>query len=185
LNFLKTFFRTFFDFFWTFFELFKKLFFELFGHQFWTSILETNLGHQFGTNTISNTIINTIFLLQDEGYVDLAHIKELKMTSNIDSFPEDIRVSAQKHFQGVIEPKAIRLVYGSTLAENRILTFICPPGVASQWKDTLDELINSIKAEDPRMVWLKDQYLFLYYQDDLCMGPLAADAIKVKPSCHN
>ena len=28
------------------------------------------------------------------------------------------------------------------------------------------------------MVWLKDQYLFLYFQDDLCMGPLAADAIK-------
>ena len=34
------------------------------------------------------------------------------------------------------------------------------------------------RAEDPRMVWLKDQYLFLYFQDDLCMGPLAADAIK-------
>jgi len=39
-----------------------------------------------------------------------------------------------------------------------------------------------IKLEDPRMVWLKNQYLFLYYQDDLCMGPLAADAIKVTKS---
>ena len=27
--------------------------------------------------------------------------------------------------------------------------------------------------------WLKDQYMFLYYQDELCMGPLAVDAIKV------
>ena len=60
-----------------------------------------------------------------------------------------------------------------------ILTFLCPPNVAALWQDTLSELISSIKAEDPRMVWLKDQYLFLYYQDDLCMGPLAADAIKV------
>ena len=40
-------------------------------------------------------------------------------------------------------------------------------------------MITNLKAEDQRMVWLKDQYLFLYYQDDLCMGPLAADAIKV------
>ena len=51
--------------------------------------------------------------------------------------------------------------------------------MAALWQDTLTELISSIKAEDQRMVWLKDQYLFLYYQDDLCMGPLAADAIKV------
>jgi hypothetical protein len=26
--------------------------------------------------------------------------------------------------------------------------------------------------------WLKEQYLFLFYQDELCMGPLAVDAIK-------
>ena len=47
------------------------------------------------------------------------------------------------------------------------------------WKNMLDELRASLRNEDPRMIWLKDQYLFLYYQDDLCMGPLAADAIKV------
>ena len=78
-----------------------------------------------------------------------------------------------------MEPRALRLVYGSTLSENRLLTFLCPPNVAVLWEDTLTELISSIKSEDSRMVWLKDQYLFLYYQDDLCMGPLAADAIKV------
>ena len=117
--------------------------------------------------------------MQDEGYVDLAHVKELKCTENIEAFSEDIRVTAQRHFQGVIEPKALRLVYGSSTAENRILTFLCPPGVASIWLDILSKLTQNIRLEDPRMVWLKDQYLFLYYQDDLCMGPLAVDAIKV------
>ena len=53
--------------------------------------------------------------------MDLAHVKDLKLSQDINSFSEDIRVSAQKHFQGVIEPRALRLVYGSTLAENRIL----------------------------------------------------------------
>ena len=111
--------------------------------------------------------------------MDLAHVKELKCTENIEAFSEDIRVTAQRHFQGVIEPKALRLVYGSSTAENRILTFLCPPGVASIWLDILSKLTQNIRLEDPRMVWLKDQYLFLYYQDDLCMGPLAVDAIKV------
>ena len=116
---------------------------------------------------------------QDEGYVDLAHVKELKCSENIDAFSEDIRVTAQRYFQGVIEPKPLRLVYGSTTAENRILTFLCPPNVASLWMEILSKLTQNIRQEDPRMVWLKDQYLFLYYQDDLCMGPLAVDAIKV------
>jgi len=43
---------------------------------------------------------------------------------------------------------------------------------------------RAIKSEDPRMVWLKNQYLFFYYQDDLCMGPLAADAITVRTQSH-
>ena len=55
--------------------------------------------------------------------MDLAHVKDLKLSQDINSFSEDIRVSAQKHFQGVIEPRALRLVYGSTLAENRILRY--------------------------------------------------------------
>ena len=40
-----------------------------------------------------------------------------------------------------MEPRALRLVYGSTLAENRILTFLCPPNVAVLWEDTLAELM--------------------------------------------
>ena len=47
----------------------------------------------------------------------------------IETFSEDIRVSAQRHFQGVIEAKALRIVYGSTLADNRVLTFLCPPEI--------------------------------------------------------
>ena len=121
----------------------------------------------------------SIFNLQDEGYVDLTHVKDLKLSPDIDNFSEDIRVCAQKHFQGVIGAKALRMVYGSTLAENRVLTFLCPPSVGEVWIKVLTELESNIRNEDPRMVWLKDQYLFLYYQDDLCMGPLAVDAIKV------
>ena len=116
----------------------------------------------------------------DEGYIDLTHVKNLSMIPSIVTYPEEVRVQAQRCFQGVAEPRVLRIVYGSTLADNKILSFICPPKVALAWLETLKVLTQLIKTEDPRMVWLKNQYLFLYYQDDLCMGPLAADAIKVR-----
>ena len=116
----------------------------------------------------------------DEGYIDLTHVKNLSLIPSIVAYPEEVRVQAQRCFQGVVEPKALRIVYGSTLADNKILTFLCPPKIATAWLETLRVLTQLIKQEDPRMVWLKNQYLFLYYQDDLCMGPLAADAIKVR-----
>ena len=102
------------------------------------------------------------------------------MIPSLVAYPEEVRVQAQRCFQGVAEPRVLRIVYGSTLADNKILSFICPPKVALAWLETLKVLTQLIKTEDPRMVWLKNQYLFLYYQDDLCMGPLAADAIKVR-----
>ncbi len=132
-------------------------------------------------NFADSTQIN-ICDLQDEGYVDINHVKEIKLTpaANTDNFPEEVRVKLVKHFgNNASEVRALRIVYGSNLAENRVLTFLCPRGVADLWNETLEALAASVKTEDPRMVWLKDQYLFLYYQDDLCMGPLAADAIKV------
>jgi hypothetical protein len=90
-----------------------------------------------------------------------------------------VRVAVHKSSGGGFEPKTLRIVYGSSLAENRNVHFLCPPRVAERWYRALPSLAKAIRGEDPRMIWLKDQYLFLYFQDDLCMGPLAADAIKV------
>ena len=90
-----------------------------------------------------------------------------------------VRLVLHRTFQGACNPKSLRIVYGSSLSENHTVHFLCPPEVAAKWFSVLPDLSKAIKNEDPRIVWLKDQYLFLYFQDDLCMGPLAADAIKV------
>eukprot|EP00095_Tigriopus_kingsejongensis_P008940 snap_masked-scaffold199_size265817-processed-gene-1.12 protein:Tk08940 transcript:snap_masked-scaffold199_size265817-processed-gene-1.12-mRNA-1 annotation:"1-phosphatidylinositol -bisphosphate phosphodiesterase epsilon-1-like" len=115
----------------------------------------------------------------DEGYIDLMHMKDLSLSDDIYNFPESVRVVIHRAFQGAVEPKIMRIVFGSSLAENRTVHFLCPPEVADKWFDILPMVSRAIKNEDPRIVWLKDQYLFLFFQDDLCMGPLAADAIKV------
>ena len=36
--------------------------------------------------------------------MDLAHVKDLKLSQDINTFSEDIRVSAQRHFQGKFIP---------------------------------------------------------------------------------
>ncbi len=121
----------------------------------------------------------------DEGYIELTHIKGISLTRTEDLVPaasggaraNGLPEAARKY---LTEPNDLKIVYGSSLAENRSVHFLCPPEVASVWERALPRLSEAIRAGDPRMVWLKDQYLFLYFQDDLCMGPLAADAIKVR-----
>ena len=116
----------------------------------------------------------------DEGYVDLNHVKDISLNDEWQSYQESVRVAIQRSAQGVFEPKTLKIVYGSSLAENRNVTFLCPPNLGEMWQKVLPSLVKGVKEEDTRMIWLKDQYLFLYFQDDLCMGPLAADAIKVE-----
>lgn len=107
-------------------------------------------------------------------------MKHLSLANELNSFPENVRLVLHKSFGGLLWPHTLRIVYGASLSENRQVHFFCPPEIGSKWFEVLPSLSTAIKAEDPRMIWLKDQYLFLYYQDDLCMGPLAADAIKVR-----
>jgi hypothetical protein len=85
----------------------------------------------------------------------------------------------------VVEPNVLRLVYGSTLADNKILTFLCPPKVASAWMETLRVLTQLIKQEDPRMVWLKNQYLFLYYQGPILQSLVSAENFSDKFKSSN
>ena len=90
------------------------------------------------------------------------------------------------YFVDIFWAKQARITFWFKIEDSLLSsTFYSFFGIFSNQKPSmfgLTELISSIKSEDQRMVWLKDQYLFLYYQDDLCMGPLAADAIKVNTS---
>ena len=129
----------------------------------------------------------------DEGYIELTHVKDVSLTSCCHG-GSGAASEVARRFAVSLD---LKVVYGSSLAENRAVHFLCPPETGSMWHAALPRLasairfvlvhsifvrfhvpLSSARAEDPRMVWLKDQYLFLYFQDDLCMGPLAADAIK-------
>lgn len=143
--------------------------------------IEDAVGPGLRLKYAANRSGETSLTYADEGYIDLAHMKDLSLAEDdLSACPESVRLVIHRAAQGAYAPRTLRVVYGSSLAENRTAHFLCPPEVADAWFSVLPALSTAIKAEDPRMVWLKESYLSLYFQDDLCMGPLAADAIKVR-----
>jgi hypothetical protein len=117
----------------------------------------------------------------EEGFIDLAQVKDVCLFDDVSVLPECARAVTQRAFVGATLPGVLRITFGVSLADNRSVYFVGPPSIGRRWAEALASLSATLRTEDVRMLWLKEQYLFLYFQDDLCMGPLAADAIKVRP----
>ena len=78
-----------------------------------------------------------------------------------------------------VDHTQLTLTCGSALHINKQAVFVCPASVGEAWATLLQDIKTQMSADCPKLRWLKEQYLNLYYQDEICMGPLAADAIKV------
>lgn len=81
----------------------------------------------------------------------------------------------------------ISLIYGTNLSDNRIIDFVVPSNSAALLYHGLRSVVLGLRRQrqlcDRRMHWLKEQYLQLYYEDSLCLGPTPAEAIKVHLYC--
>lgn len=86
--------------------------------------------------------------------------------------------------EGLTTQHVITLLYGTNIADNRILDFVLPPTLASLWYRGLRRLVRAAqlqrrKQTDKRLQWLKEQYLQLYYENERKQGPTPAEAIKI------
>ncbi len=64
--------------------------------------------------------------------MDLLHLKDLSVLEGEaceQALPEQTRLAVHRATQGACRPRAIRLAYGSHLAENRAAHFLAPPEV--------------------------------------------------------
>ncbi|GAB6024048.1 hypothetical protein CHUAL_008768 [Chamberlinius hualienensis] len=77
----------------------------------------------------------------------------------------------------------ISLVYGTNLSDNRVIDFVAPASTTLLWYRGLQSVVMGLRRQkqltDRRGHWLKEQYLQLYYEKGLCLGPTPAEAIKV------
>ena len=118
----------------------------------------------------------------DEGYIDLIHVKEVSMTCGT----SDLSVLAKRHGLENLtqEDNCITLLYGSHIAENKVLEFVFTNSLAKIWFQGLTKLVRGARLlqkrqSDRRIQWLKEQYLQLYFDSDKCQGPNPAEAIRV------
>ncbi|CAL4059438.1 unnamed protein product, partial [Meganyctiphanes norvegica] len=117
----------------------------------------------------------------EEGFVQITCIKDVEQgcrDANATSL-------ARRYFveNYISSEHCVTLVYGATLADNRLMVLVAPPAVAKLWFQGLQVLVRAQKrlasVSDKRLYWLKEQYLKLYFEDEACSGPKPAEAIKI------
>lgn len=118
----------------------------------------------------------------DEGFLDLGIVKEITMGSRNHEYDADL-LAAGRRFGLTHVECCVSILYGHSLSDNRVLCLLCPPMLCRLWYVGLNWIIKGIKRQqklaDRSMLWLKEQYIQLYFEDGGCCEPLAADAIRV------
>ncbi|CAL1528797.1 unnamed protein product, partial [Lymnaea stagnalis] len=117
----------------------------------------------------------------EEGFLDVMHIKEVYLGEE----SVDLAGICKRHGLESLDAdhKCITIVHGSSMSANHKLWFIGPKGVTNAWyrglcrlRTAAGKLRNQI---DKRVLWLKQQYLQLYYEGEKCQGATPAEAVKV------
>ncbi|XP_065340527.1 uncharacterized protein LOC135939859 isoform X4 [Cloeon dipterum] len=120
----------------------------------------------------------------EEGFLELTSVKEIVLGGGGKDKDPDIASTARRFglekFHG--SENCLALVYGANLSDNRVLMFLCPPLMCKVWYQGLCWVVRGLKRQmqltDRRILWLKEQYLQLFF-DEMCGGPMTADAIRV------
>lgn len=118
----------------------------------------------------------------DEGFLDLTIAKEVTMGSRNHEYDAEL-LSAGKRFGLTHIECCVTILYGNSISDNRIICLMCPPMLCRLWYVGLNWIIKGIKRQqrlaDRSMLWLKEKYVQLYFEDRMCVEPLANDALKL------
>lgn len=118
----------------------------------------------------------------DEGFLDLGIVKEITMGSRNHEYDADL-LAAGRRFGLTHVECCVSMLYGNSLSDNRVLCLLCPPMLCRLWYVGLNWIVKGIKRQqklaDRSMLWLKEQYMQLYFEEGGCCEPLAADAIRI------
>lgn len=118
----------------------------------------------------------------DEGFLDLSTAKEVTMGSRNHEYDADL-LAAGKRFGLTHIECCVSILYGNSISDNRIICLLCPPMLCRLWYVGLNWIIKGIKRQqrlaDRSMLWLKEKYIQLYFDDGMCIEPLANDALKL------
>ena len=120
----------------------------------------------------------------EEGFIDLMNLKDIVVgQSNVDLAQIARRHCLPDSIFTESSHCSIKLLFGVNLSDNRTTEFIAPKNIATLWVDGLRAVLQLIQTQkklcDQRILWLKEKYLQLYFEDGLCIGPNIAEAIRI------
>lgn len=120
----------------------------------------------------------------EEGFLDLGTVKDLSFGPG-----SSVDITAIGKGQSVAlatkSRNSFTLLFGTNMADNRTVEFVLPSKVASIWRRGLVRLVKAAQFQirrcvDRRLLWLKEQYLQLYFEGSRCHGPTPTEAIRVR-----
>lgn len=118
----------------------------------------------------------------DDGFLDLSIAKEVTMGSRNHEYDAEL-LAAGKRFGLTHIECCVTILYGNSISDNRIICLMCPPMLCRLWYVGLNWIIKGIKRQqrlaDRSMLWLKEKYVQLFFEDRMCAEPFANDALKM------
>lgn len=120
-------------------------------------------------------------LTGEDGFLSLLAVKEVGPAGRDIDWTQ---LERRYGLEALTPASGIRLVFGASLSDNRQVTFVAPSGVAARWRQLLPPLVELLSSQqsgtDRQKIWLKEQYLHLFYEEARCRGPTAIEAVKVR-----
>ncbi|XP_052101648.1 1-phosphatidylinositol 4,5-bisphosphate phosphodiesterase epsilon-1-like isoform X3 [Mytilus californianus] len=119
----------------------------------------------------------------EEGFIDLRLVKEVSRRNDLTM--NDLGIIMKRHNMENLDSQknVISILYGASYSENRKIYFVVPKFTCRMWYSGLVRLVRAARRlswqTDKRVQCLKVQYLQLFYENEKCLGPTPAEAIKV------
>ncbi|CAF3718220.1 unnamed protein product [Adineta steineri] len=121
------------------------------------------------------------FVDMDEGFLQLKYVKHIRSgILHCDLLP----IIKRYKLNDITNPEnCFTIIYGSSISENKSLCFISPKYCSQIWYSSIDKLIVQYRkhrlCSDRRIVWLKNQYLSLFHENERFEGPTPMTAILI------
>ncbi|CAF3485478.1 unnamed protein product [Adineta steineri] len=152
------------------------------------SLENVNTANQVSSEAAHYSILMKRYILRDvafvdmdEGFIQLKYVKHIRSgILHCDLLP----VIKRYKLTDISNPEnCFTIIYGSSISENKSLCFISPKYISQIWYTSIDKLITQYRkhrlCSDRRIVWLKNQYLSLYHENERFQGPTPMNAILV------
>lgn len=143
------------------------------------------------TNISSSSQPAASLLDGSSGFIDIFTIKQIYYSNGrqVANISHIMRRFGYKDNYPLPDHCCISIIYGCSASENKIINIVFPTLNAKYWLVGLTKLVATAKlirnSADQKMLWLKSDYLRLFYSKDMGQALTLAEITKVRIDHEN